>query len=325
MKALLTFVWKTLVVATSLVPLGLLMAGLAGDQHWRLALINAAQVTIACTALAGIGLCWLSGLKRWAVFGLCFVAGVILMSPPPPQVQPRPSHCDEARREFRAVWGNMHLNPQALDALSLQDHARTSSLIGLAEVPADTDLARLFPAAEAASRRTSGQTWGVEVAGCTRLAAGNTLRSPRGRDIALKARCDGFTFFALHLSNPTRWSGRGLAYRNREMAAVAAAIAATSGPVVVMGDFNAPPHARALTQFAKTAGVKHVACGGPLAITWRPGRLQGSRLDGFPLLGLPIDHVFVRDVQPTSCRVGPDTGSDHYPLYLSFLRPVAGA
>jgi exonuclease III len=69
---------------------------------------------------------------------------------------------------------------------------------------------------------------------------------------------------------------------------------------VVLGDFNVTPWS---PDYARLPGVR---AGDPrFAPTW---------LSRWPGVGLPIDHVLVDERAEASAVVGPDVGSDHFPL-----------
>jgi endonuclease/exonuclease/phosphatase (EEP) superfamily protein YafD len=127
----------------------------------------------------------------------------------------------------------------------------------------------------------------------------------------------------VHARNPLwRWGAR-LTQRNQELAALAEAVRKTRGPVVVVGDFNTPPNTQALKTFAKNAAVWRIGCGGRWRPTWRPYPWRGHVPDASPLTGIPIDHLFVREMPVTSCEVGLDFGSDHLPLMIELQLPLA--
>ncbi|MEM9234030.1 MAG: endonuclease/exonuclease/phosphatase family protein [Pseudomonadota bacterium] len=76
---------------------------------------------------------------------------------------------------------------------------------------------------------------------------------------------------------------------------------------MVMGDFNATPWSPAL----KRSGLERA--GNPF-----PNPTWGRKI---PLLGLPIDHVFVSDrIGVREVEVWPAIGSDHFPLYAEIVR-----
>ena len=92
-------------------------------------------------------------------------------------------------------------------------------------------------------------------------------------------------------------------------------------PAIVMGDFNTTPSALPLYKLLETANLKRAACGGPVAGTWRPIDWSGTTMDQIPGLKVTIDHILVRDLDVQACHVGPDIGSDHFPLIVTITQP----
>jgi endonuclease/exonuclease/phosphatase (EEP) superfamily protein YafD len=129
--------------------------------------------------------------------------------------------------------------------------------------------------------------------------------------------------FAVHLTNPLWQWGQRHVRRNRELDELARAIKVEEGPIVVIGDFNTPPNALPFSRFMKAANIDHTSCGGRWLPTWRPLGWRGKFNDANPLTGIPIDHLFTRDVQVVSCTVGKDFGSDHLPLIVELKKTTA--
>lgn len=101
-----------------------------------------------------------------------------------------------------------------------------------------------------------------------------------------------------------------------QLAAVAARAAAATGPCIVAGDFNATPWSVAYREFVATSGLVDTMLGRGLQPTWN-AHLPAPRI--------PIDHVFVsRDMRVTRRAVGPDIGSDHFPVEVDLVLPRRG-
>ncbi|MEO1657063.1 MAG: endonuclease/exonuclease/phosphatase family protein [Pseudomonadota bacterium] len=83
----------------------------------------------------------------------------------------------------------------------------------------------------------------------------------------------------------------------------AATLAAARTPAVIVGDFNTVPWSPAFQPLQK-AGFERAPIGAKA--TW---------LGKHHTTGLAIDHAFGRDVD-LEMRVGPHTGSDHYPILV---------
>ncbi len=127
-------------------------------------------------------------------------------------------------------------------------------------------------------------------------------------------KSDCFTLLGLHAARPgpagpTGWRDAMLKFVARRAAA------AGDGRVMVMGDLNATPWSRAMTDLMEGGGLRDAAIGSPFRSTWT------SR---FPLLGLPLDQVLVgRGMGIVSRRVAEDIGSDHFPVIADLTLPAA--
>ena len=115
--------------------------------------------------------------------------------------------------------------------------------------------------------------------------------------------------FNVHPSSPQRVS----AMTNNRLTngRFAGAAAETPGPVVVAGDFNAPPRSAPVRAYAEAGLIDaHAAVGSGLGHTWPVGKLP------FFVPGVRIDAVRSGGgLVPVACGVGSDTGSDHRPVW----------
>jgi endonuclease/exonuclease/phosphatase (EEP) superfamily protein YafD len=96
--------------------------------------------------------------------------------------------------------------------------------------------------------------------------------------------------------------------RNRQLTRVAAIANATSGPLVVAGDFNVTPWSPHFRRVLATSGLRDCALGQGLGASWpAPATWLGIRIDHC----LASAHWRVLDA-----RVGPHLGSDHRPIIV---------
>ena len=118
-----------------------------------------------------------------------------------------------------------------------------------------------------------------------------------------------FRFIAVHPYPPySRTSSQLLV---RHLHAVAAAVAGSSLPCIVAGDFNATPWSAGFRAFVRGSGLRDTALGRGVQTTWNAHR---------PLLRIPIDHIFVPPTARIVRRaVGPYVGSDHFPVEADVL------
>lgn len=111
----------------------------------------------------------------------------------------------------------------------------------------------------------------------------------------------------LHARNPITPFGSAL--RSVLFETLAGPVAGLDGPVVVVGDFNATPYTPSLRTFVRAAGLTS-AC-----------RFQGTYPARARGLGLPIDHVLVRNARITGLGTGRWFGSDHRALRAELVLP----
>ena len=125
---------------------------------------------------------------------------------------------------------------------------------------------------------------------------------------SLRLHRDGqhVTVIGTRLQNPAflaadRW-GEGMDSLRRS-------VDAAEGPVVVLGDLNAPPSAVAFRRFSREADLR--PCTAQLGLgfpgTW--GRDSGARF-----APVPIDHALTRDATCTDLEITRERGSDHRAL-----------
>lgn len=100
-----------------------------------------------------------------------------------------------------------------------------------------------------------------------------------------------------------------LANRDRLLLGIVRKLSVLQGPIVVVGDFNATPYTPVFTDFMRLANVSPLQS----PVSTFPAKLGW--------LGIPIDHVMVRDVQVTDVEALSSIGSDHRPLKATLILP----
>jgi endonuclease/exonuclease/phosphatase (EEP) superfamily protein YafD len=95
-------------------------------------------------------------------------------------------------------------------------------------------------------------------------------------------------------------------YRNQQMVDMANYVKAQTVPTIVMGDLNLSMWSPYYQKFVHDTGFKNTRQGFGIKPSWPANS---------PLLLIPIDHCLVNPgIQVVRHQVGPDVGSDHYPL-----------
>ena len=133
------------------------------------------------------------------------------------------------------------------------------------------------------------------------------------------------TVFSVHFASPREGlvevvrggGGLGSVAENSELRwsqsrHLAALVARTSGPVVLAGDFNTPPHSAMFRQVWDPYEDAFSAAG------WGWGYTFSARVSA-----VRIDHILVGGGgRSTRCRVGPDVGSPHRPVLADIVWPT---
>lgn len=124
--------------------------------------------------------------------------------------------------------------------------------------------------------------------------------------------------YVLHPTTPRsfdQWESRNL-YLSTVARSVAAEAPGT--PVVVLGDFNTPTWSPFFQSFLKKSGLVDAA-----GTAW-PGTTRFSRrwFSKYVYYGSPVDHILVsRNIEVKHFEVGPDIGSDHFPVFADLRLP----
>lgn len=113
---------------------------------------------------------------------------------------------------------------------------------------------------------------------------------------------------ALHAARPL---DNGGAWRDAQLAVAARLATEQRRPTVLLGDLNLTPWSPAFARLLETTNLRDTAFGRGVSPTW---------LSSIPFIGLPIDHVLVSpEVGVRTRRVGPDIGSDHFPVIAELV------
>ena len=117
-----------------------------------------------------------------------------------------------------------------------------------------------------------------------------------------------FTLFGAHLIAPISSSLSKI--RNKEMTALTQKIQQINQPTVLLGDLNTTPWSPFFRDFIQKTGLKETRKGLGLYPTWPTWHFS---------MQIPIDHSLTSNgIIVHSFRLGPDIGSDHFPLILDF-------
>lgn len=119
---------------------------------------------------------------------------------------------------------------------------------------------------------------------------------------------ESFTIIGSHPPPPKGAENSKL--RNQQLSEIANYAIAKEGTIMLIGDLNITPWSPFFHRLLRDGGLINSAIGFGYQPTW-PTKI--------PFLQLPIDHCLVSpEVVVVQKRIGPDIGSDHYPVIVDF-------
>jgi len=128
----------------------------------------------------------------------------------------------------------------------------------------------------------------------------------------LNVRGTEFDLLATHPLPPV--SAENTRFRDEQLRAAAACIRDAVDPRILIGDLNVTPYSNRFRQLVYDSGLHDSMRGSGVQTTW-PRSL--------PFMRIPIDHCLCSvDVLVLGRRVGPEIGSDHFPVTLDLGIPV---
>mgnify|MGYP001793022597 CR=1 FL=1 len=117
----------------------------------------------------------------------------------------------------------------------------------------------------------------------------------------------GLSLFATHPIPPI--GHRETLTRDAQLSRLGQRVANTEGPVLLVGDLNTTPFSPSFSDLLRRGGLRDSARGYGYAPTWPTF---------FVPLSIPIVHALhTPDIEILDRNVGPDMGSDHYPLIVT--------
>ncbi len=125
------------------------------------------------------------------------------------------------------------------------------------------------------------------------------------------------TVIAAHPYPPA--GARGTELRNRQLRRLGEVASEQPAPVVLLGDFNSTSWSPAFSELVRTSGLRDTRQGLGVQPTW-PARREPLRF----MLRIPIDHCLTSvNIRVVDRRVGPEIGSDHFPVIADVALPLA--
>ncbi len=130
-------------------------------------------------------------------------------------------------------------------------------------------------------------------------------------DVLIEVEGVRLRLLATHPLPPT--SAEGISLRDEHLALLAEYAKSLRGAKVIVGDLNTTSWSPCFAQLESDSGLRDSRRGFGVQPSWPAG---------LPWLWVPIDHCLVSsDVGVISREIGPDIGSDHYPVLVELSLP----
>jgi endonuclease/exonuclease/phosphatase (EEP) superfamily protein YafD len=250
------------------------------------------------------------------VFGLFAAANLACIAP---YYWPVATAIDQPSASLRLISVNVHTANQHFDLVRQLVLDYDPDVVLLMEVDADwvaalQELRARYPYWQVAVREDN---FGIALCSKRPFAACRTLYLGAAElpSIAAEIEVEGqsLTLVGTHPLPPT--SAAYTAARNEQLASVAQYVAAIPGLKIVMGDLNTTPWSHCFREFIASTKLVDSARGRGVQPSWPTSRL---------VLRIPIDFCLVSETMAVTDRhIGPDIGSDHFPVIVDVAVPAA--
>ncbi len=302
--------WGLLSAAT-VVACAATVVGFLGLLWWVFELASHFRVQYAC-CLGAAALVFLLGRKRWwaGVAGVFALVNVCLIAPLYSGAAAVPAEGPTVR----ALLANIYTGNRAHDKFLAFAGSTDPDIIVLLEVNRRwmSELSGLrgeYPHWHSSPREDN---FGIAL--LSRIPFEEVRTSYLGGadvpSVVARLRIDGrpLTVIGTHPLPPV---GRNYSrYRNEQLAELAQFVSSREGPVVVLADLNMTSWSPYFRRLLRTSGLRDSRKGFGLQATWPTSNR---------LLLIPLDHCLVSSgVRVHSRKVGPNIGSDHYPVVVDF-------
>ncbi len=288
--------------------------GFLARQWWVFELFSHFRVQYF-VVLAGCGVIYLAGEKhREAVLAIAFaLVNFTIVGNHQGGIAAQASIAAGEGRTIRGLLVNVNQDNQAHEKLHRFVSFANPDLIVLLEVNRDW-MSSLRPLLEHYPYNTSEPNGTGGIALLSRIPFDEATIEIIGKiglpSVIARFAIDGqkLTLIGTHPRPPTSWTRAKS--RNHQLAELAEFVSARQEPVILLGDLNVTPWSPFFRDLLRSTGLRDSREGFGLHPTWPTS---------FPPLWIPIDHVLVSsNIVVHNREVGPDLGSDHYPVVLDF-------
>lgn len=289
------------------------LAGFAGPLWWGFEL--ASHFRVQYTLALGLGALALLAWRHWhwaTVFTVFALVNATTIAPR--FLNPAETGANTDHPAFRALLINVHSGNREDDRIRRVIAEVNPDLIVLLEVTPWllaqlADLAGRYPHRIAETREDN---FGIVLLSRLPLHHAAILRlGPAGLpSISADLDCGGRRFTVLGTHPPPPIGAAMAEDRNTQLADLARLTRQARQPLLVLGDLNLSPWSPYFAQLLADSGLHDSSVGHGIQPSWPVN---------WPLLWIPLDHALYSDgIQIRHRAIGPDLGSDHYPVIVDF-------
>ena len=274
-------------------------------EHFRVQLIAGAVVVVACAA----------ALRMRGYFDIAAVAMLLHLLAIAPDGCRSPHTPSGEGQLIRVLVLNVHTESSSFDEVARLIDDVQPDIVGLVEVD-ERWLRGIAPAVarfQGHLEKPRNDNFGVAL-----YTRGPLVGSIEGLGVALPsvvgtADIDGGKLSIILVHPLPPMSETALRAQREQLDAVAARARAISGPLVIMGDFNATPWSRPYRRLLAGSGLCDSRAGFGVQATFPADSA---------LLRIPLDHLLMScSIGIADRRVERDVGSDHLPIVVELVIP----
>ncbi|MFO1372865.1 MAG: endonuclease/exonuclease/phosphatase family protein [Candidatus Competibacteraceae bacterium] len=291
------------------------LIGFAGRFWWIFELASHFRVQYGIALGSAALLLLILRQQRWAaLFGMCALLNLVVIAPAFWNDAPPASTPNNGQPILRAFLANINSNNR--------DHARIwqtiteyhPDFVVLLETTPQllkqlTHLTSQYPYRIASPREDN---FGIALFSRHPFLQANTLYlgSPDFPSIAAEFVSGGRHCSVLGTHPPPPVSAQSTQERNAQLRQLASFARQSTQPLLLLGDLNTSPWSPYFDPLLADSGLHDSRLGRGILPSWPAG---------WPLLWIPIDHaLFSNGIQVWRLAIGPDIGSDHYPVIVDF-------
>jgi endonuclease/exonuclease/phosphatase (EEP) superfamily protein YafD len=290
------------------------VAGFAGRYSWWLD--AAGQFRAQYGVVLAVGVVAFLAMRRWGSAGVGATLAVVNLAMLTPFYLGKQSEDPSQVPAFRVVLLNVRTESRAYERVSrfLRD---TSPTVVLLEEVDDEWMEHLAPLLPCWKIETRSDNFGIALGSRVPLERAEIVDlGPAGVPSVvgyIKVGAQQVTLVGAHPLAPA--GQRNWRQRNEQLARLTEFLTPLERPLVLVGDLNATSWSPFFTDLMKRTGLRDTRLGRGLQSSW-PVPL--------PLLRVPIDHCLVSsDLAVLSRRLGPDVGSDHFPVMVDLAFQIS--